>query len=143
MILSAAPCCRRPPFINLQIYRLSYEHCVILEFILSLLGCPFVTLGKSRLRREARVRTKWKKIEKHSNFESKCFVFFTMFLNSSSCFVLFCCWFLEEPREVFFLAPWWPKCPKWGLLGGSFQDMPQQSGKLKTVVPSCTPNTTF
>ena len=49
-ILRAAPCCRRPPFINLQIYGFNYETCVIFELILSLVGYLFVTFFGSGLR---------------------------------------------------------------------------------------------
>ena len=76
---------------------------------------------------EARVWTKCKKEEKQSKKESPN----ETLLIRNLCFLqLLFYWFLEQSWEVF-LTPWWPKCPKWGLLGDTFPAMLQQHWKAE------------
>ena len=64
--------------------------------------CHFFRIWASlRWWREAQIRTKCKKVEKHSKMKSKKDTIFIIIRSFSWCFVR---WFLEESWEVFFCA---------------------------------------
>ena len=102
--------------------------------------CHFFRIWASlRWWREAQIRTKCKKIEKHSKIDPKKDAIFIR-IRSFSWF--FFRWFLEESWEVFFCALVAEMFQMGGYLGTLFQLCCSKAGKLKTSV-SCTPNTTF